>query len=59
VKPLIVGSRSGPHKPIIQIWDIDLSIGSTSIISFGLQEERGKPAPRKTMKVPSIARRAA
>jgi hypothetical protein len=40
-----------PRKLMSVLMDIDPSIGSTSIISFGLQEERGKPAPRKNMKV--------
>jgi hypothetical protein len=40
-----------PRKLMLVLVDIDPSIGTTSTISFGLQEERGKPAPRENMKV--------
>lgn len=40
-----------PRKLMLVLLDIDPSIGSTSTIAFGLQEELGKPAPRENMKV--------
>lgn len=40
-----------PRKLMAVLIDIDPSIGMTSTIAFGLEEEYGKPAPRENMKL--------
>jgi hypothetical protein len=40
-----------PRKLMGVLLDIDPSIGMTSTIAFGLQEENGKPAPRENMRL--------
>ncbi|MBK9604912.1 MAG: hypothetical protein IPO58_00150 [Betaproteobacteria bacterium] len=37
-----------PRKLMMLLLDIDSSIGMTSTISFGLEEEYGAPAPQRT-----------
>lgn len=40
-----------PRKLMAVLLEIDPSIGVTSTIAFGLEEEYGKPAPRENMKL--------
>ena len=40
-----------PRKLMAVLLEIDPSIGMTSSIAFGLEEEYGKPAPRENMKL--------